>query len=303
MYVLEPTSIHDDGVGNPFSAASCVKTAADVPLRKVELKNMLDELLGVSSIIPVVMSRSCQAQLGANSKLVLTSLASSRAIFICLYFVTFVPGKSAQQVLVEGSPPGPFSTTIRFPWPGTSPNQECRGLAWTIIESASGNYSLEHVLSCPNQTVNCWVGVRRLGAEENSTHGPRSDNPLRDLVWRVPVDLLQPTNSCALRFSDDGDLQFFIPPPVDPETLLPHYHDPGIILWTSNTHDKGAVDIDLQDNGILVLADAQKAVVWQSADGPIFQLSRSRARRILSDSHAAILLTASLVFSYGTASL
>ncbi|KAG6546329.1 hypothetical protein Mapa_012370 [Marchantia paleacea] len=229
------------------------------------------------------MSRSCQVQLGANALLVLKSLASAQALFMCLCFVTFVPGKSAQQVLVEGSPPGPFSTTIRFPWPGTSPNQKCRGLAWTILESLSGNYSLEHVMSCPNQTVNCWVGVRQRFPDENSTHGPRSDNPLRDLVWRIPVDLLQPTNSCALRFSDDGDLQFFIPPPVDPETLLPHYHDPGIVLWSSNTNDKGAVDIDLQDNGILILADAEKALVWQSVDGPIFQLSGSRANRIISD--------------------
>ncbi|BBN07409.1 hypothetical protein MPTK1_4g03640 [Marchantia polymorpha subsp. ruderalis] len=136
-----------------------------------------------------------------------------------------------------------------------------------LVNSPNEKYGLAQAIMCPDRQFSPWNVSFVFGV---STNKPVTlDLSLKNWTWTVPVEFQQPTNSCALRFTDDGDLQLVVP--INPMDPLPWSQSR--VLWSSNTSGLGAVEIQVQDNGNLVLVHEDgKSVVWKALDIPVLPL-------------------------------
>lgn len=186
-------------------------------------------------------------------------------------FVCYSVSQSARgQVLYEG--PGRISdgrdrdssskvdTTLFL----DRPVAQCGSIVVNVTESRGGEFKLEHGMSCQNETIRCWAGVR-------SGKAVKRDTP-EGLVWSIPYVNLTITESCTLRLTKDGDLEFLISD-LDIENGMPSIHN-GVVSWSSNTAGKGAVEVQVQENSNLVLVNGDgKSAVWQSSTAPLLPIA------------------------------
>ncbi|BBN07412.1 hypothetical protein MPTK1_4g03670 [Marchantia polymorpha subsp. ruderalis] len=162
----------------------------------------------------------------------------------------------------------PFEYFVFQDWESLQRQEGCSPMGVSqIVNSPNEKYGLAQAMLCPDRELSPWNISFVFGVSIN----PLSlDNGL--WTWTVPVDFNQPTNSCSLRFTEDGDLQFTVP--INPTD----YGSPGPwtqsrVLWSSNTSGLGAVEVQVQDSGNLVLVHEDgKSVVWKALDIPVLPL-------------------------------
>ncbi|KAG6547843.1 hypothetical protein Mapa_010660 [Marchantia paleacea] len=194
-----------------------------------------------------------------------------------------------------GTDGGPFNYTVYYPWQLQQEDQGCVAASMGTLMSPNKNYTVKLNIVCPDRTMDPWnlsfvAGVGRRFADQFQIDGTL-EFPPQDWAWRVPVGFDQPTNSCALRFTESGDLQFVVP-------NLKRGHNPSPpwtlerIVWSTNTSGKGAVAVQVQDSGNLVLVHSDgNTVVWKALDIPLLPLAPLNAA---AKSPECVALTASL---------
>ncbi|BBN07414.1 hypothetical protein MPTK1_4g03690 [Marchantia polymorpha subsp. ruderalis] len=166
----------------------------------------------------------------------------------------------------------PFEYLVFQNWETMQSEFGCMAMGVNLVNSPNEKYSLAQATMCPDRELSS----RNMSFVFGVSNSPMSfDFPPQGWTWTVPVDFHQPTNSCSLRFTVDGDLQFTVPiNPADYGRSIAWSQSR--VLWSSNTSGLGAVEVQVQDNGNLVLVHEDgKTVVWKALDIPVLPLNEA----------------------------
>ncbi|KAL3683976.1 hypothetical protein R1sor_001998 [Riccia sorocarpa] len=178
-----------------------------------------------------------------------------------------------------------FNSTMWVPDPATN----CAGAGIVLLTSPDKNYSLWHVTQCQDQTPQCWVGVdfRR-----------KDIFTLTSFNWLIPPANFTLNQACTLQFTSDGDLRLVIfdldEPGINGSITVPRR-----VTWSSNTTGEGAVQVQLQNTGNLILVNKDgKSAVWTSLRVPLLPLAPLNGTSTSSSSAVSMPPAFSLSFSF-----
>ncbi|KAL3684016.1 hypothetical protein R1sor_002038 [Riccia sorocarpa] len=117
---------------------------------------------------------------------------------------------------------------------------------------------------------------------------------LENFIWLIPPVNFTLNQRCTLQFTSDGDLRLGILD-VDEQGITV----PRRVTWSSNTTGEGAVQVQLQNSGNLVLVKKDdKSVVWTSSTSPLLPLEPLNGTSSTSSFGVSMLLAFSaLVFA------
>ncbi|KAG6556272.1 hypothetical protein Mapa_002213 [Marchantia paleacea] len=197
------------------------------------------------------------------------SCTRSAVCIITSLMLVSLPTTSAGGFMSEGvGGRRPVEYSVFQDWETLQRQDGCHPMGVSqLVKSPNEKYGLAQAIMCPDHQRDPWNISFVFGVSRNNP--VTLDLSLKSWTWTVPVSFQQPTNSCALRFTDDGDLQFVVP--VDPRERVPWSQ--GRVLWSSNTSGLGAVEMQVQDSGNLVLVHGDgKTVVWKALDIPVLPL-------------------------------